>query len=208
MPVENRVMITNVGPGECIPLIFDLTVAFQNSTVPDGKTGAGCGAAGAPADKNAPPGNGTHTFRLTHAATGSNHTISAALKNGAGVQVTGCTVGSIGIGNPCPIVFNPDGGPIGGLPGLIPNANVSGTFDSEKGNGVFLLMEEPARLVDGVEHQPRLIFAGVAEVKVTAGQKKGEWKHPAIPGAQPGYHVRALLTKDGAVKAIARAAYK
>jgi hypothetical protein len=209
MPAENRVWITNVAPGDCIPLLFDLGVAYENATGANGATGAGCPAAGAPGDQNAPPGGGTHTFRLTHAAPGANHTITAALKDAAGNQLTGCSVGSVGIGAPCPIGFGEGGGINVGPPPVPPNGNLIGTFEPETGNGVFLLVEEPAKLVDGVVQPPRVVFAGAAEVKVTAGPpKKGQWKHPAIQAAKQGYHVRALLTKDGAVKAAVRAVFK
>src|SRR3954447_12465638 len=102
---ENWVQITSVFAGDCIPLNAFVTVSYSNANLAAGSVGVGCPGAAAPPDQPAPVGTtNSLTFRLAHRATGSLHTITASLKN-AGARVTGDSVGSVSIGNPCSVVI-------------------------------------------------------------------------------------------------------
>ena len=204
---ENTVKITNISPGDCIPLSFSASVFYTNANGADGTVSVGCGGVAPLQDQAALGPSGTLAFDLVHAAAGSNHSVTATLKHG-GVNVAGDGVPSVGVGNPCPIVIIGTGVLIKGLVALDPTKPLTGTFDSTVGNLVVILVQQPK--FDGVMvREPLLTFADPAVVAVNAGPPPtGKWKHDVIPGAASGQHLRIVLTKDGKVKAIVRAIFK
>jgi hypothetical protein len=207
IPPENRVWFTNVSPGQCIPLGFTVQVTYTNANLANGTVGVSCGGATASADQSAPVGTGSLSFALNHAAAVNGHTITASLKNN-NVHVTGGSAGPVNIANPCPIVVGV-GEMVGGMRVIGTAAELSGTYNSAVGDDVFLHVEVPIRVENGVVKQARLIYVDDAKTKVgKGGQPNGEWKHAPITLAQPGYHLLAILTKDGEVKSIVRSVFK
>jgi hypothetical protein len=202
----NWVKITNVAPGECIPLEFSATVDYSDVSVNPAAVGLACAGA-APPDQGVGLGSDTLTFHLIHGGAAAGHSLTAALKTAAGVAVVSDTVSPVGVGNPCPITINTDG-VLAGLPALDPTGPVAGTFDATKGNGIDLHVYQPGKSVKGVYQPPVLVFAGAADVTVEKGAKQGKWKHDRIKAAKRGYHLRVILTRDGEVKGIIRAIFK
>jgi hypothetical protein len=203
----NWVKITNVAPGECIPLEFSATVDYSDVNVNPAAVGLGCAGA-APPDQGVGLGSGTLTFLLTHGGAAAGHTLTAALKAAGGVAVVSDTVSPVGIGNPCPIVIGGTDGVWRGLPVLDPTQPLAGTFDAKRGDDIHLQIEQPGQTVKGAYQPALLVFAGAAEVTLEKGAKQGKWKHDPIKAAKRGYHLRVILTKDGEVKAIVRAIFK
>lgn len=193
--------ITNVTSGECISLIRQVDVAYTNAFGAAGYIEVSCSGAVAAPFPAAVAGSGTVTVLLTHGAPSPVlHSISAVLKRD-GTRVAGDSV-RVYVGNPCPITV--DGVPItpGALPSIDPLEIVKGKFDTAKGNQVFVLVEEKV-IVAGAEIQPRLVFGEPADVDL----EKGTWRHPAIPDAQSGQFLRAILTKNGTIKSMVRAIF-
>jgi hypothetical protein len=204
---ENTVKITNVSPGDCIPLNFSVRVSYTNANGVGGTVAVACdGVAAMPSSSPAIGPSGVLSFAISHAAAASNHTVTATLTHPGSVATD--SVAAVGVGNPCPIIIGGIDGMFEGLPAINPANALGGTFDTSKGNRVVVLVEEPV-YVNGQLMQPRLDFANPAEVnKEKAPPNTGTWKHPAIPGAKKSQHVRVVLTKDGEVKAVAHAIFK
>ena len=201
----NMATITDVGAGECIPSSGrQVTVSYSNGTSGSATLSVSCDAGRAtPAPLTVGVGTGTQTFTVSHSGSGLGHTLAAALMQG-GVRLAGDAV-TVNVGNPCPLTAI-GVETVAGLVGLKPNADLSGTFDPARGNGIILLVEDPATVVGGIVQQGVLKFVDPAAVTVDG--KKGSWKHPAIPGAKKGQYLRVVLTKDGEVKAIVRAVFE
>lgn len=201
----NTATITNVGAGECIASSGrQVTVSYSNATSGSATLSVSCAAGSVtPPSQTVGVGTGTQTFTVSHSGSGLGHTLAAALMQG-GVRLAGDAV-TVNIGNPCPLTVI-GGETVAGLTFLDPTAALSGAFDAARGNGIVLLVEDPAKVVGGIVQQPLLQFADPAAVTVDGND--GTWTHPAIPGAKKGQHLRVVLTKDGAVKAIIRAVFK
>lgn len=197
----NKVQITNVAPWDCVPLVATVNVSYTNANGVNGVVSLACGSANAVPDQPAAGPSGNLTFTLTHVTAGSGHTLEAVLKHG-GVAVANWPVSPVGIGNPCAIVVEGVDGAYDGLPALGAAAALSGTYDQSVGNGILLLVEEPAGVVGGQLRPPRLVFADPAAVN------DGKWKHPAIPNVKKGQHLRVVLTRDGVVKTAVRAIFQ
>lgn len=209
MPIpENRVWITNVAPGECIPMMFTVQVDYANADLPNAKVAVSCGGSSAPPEQDAPTGTtGTLSFALNHGGTGSGHTIAASLKSN-GASMTGASVSPVSIGNPCVIVIGV-GEMVGGIRMIGTAAALSGTYKPGKGNEVILLVEDPAHFDDWAFRRAKLTFADPATTSVQKGDPTtGVWKHDPIKSAKPGQHLLVVLTKDGEVASIVRAIFK
>jgi hypothetical protein len=201
----NTATITDVGVGECIASSGrQVTVSYSNGTSGSATLSLSCDAAGiTPAPLTVGVGTGTQAFTVSHSGSGLGHNLEAKLTQG-GVLLAGGAI-TVNVGNPCPVsVIGAE--TVAGLVGLKPNADLSGTFDAAKGNGIILLVEDPAKIVGGILQQGVLQFADPAAVAVNGNQ--GTWSHAAIPGARKGQYLRVVLTKDGAVKAIIRAVFE
>ena len=201
--------MTNIGSGECIALVRDIVVCYNNASGVGSTLTVTCGGATvAPASVSiAAWASGCATFTVTHAAAGTGHSILAKMVQtsappGTTPQSATDEVG-VKVGNPCPISTDPVDGIVGGIPQLTPNSELTGKFNDDLGKSVFLILEEPMSLVNGQIKRATVLFVDAAKVDVG----KGIWKHAAIPNAQKGHHLRAVLTKDGVVKSIVRAVY-
>jgi hypothetical protein len=204
--MPNWVRITNVYPGDCIPLIAGIQVDYSNESVEEGKVGLGCGGAQAPPDQNVGKGTtGTLTFKLEHPATGAGHTLSAALK-GKGVQVPD-SVSPVNVGNPCPIKFDPLLPPApNGMPSQDPNKPSSGTFEIKYGDQIHLMIEDPGKLEGGKLPPPQLLYVDQAKT-AKIDDKEWKWSHDAIPTAKKGLLLKVVLSKDGVVRSTIRAMF-
>jgi hypothetical protein len=201
---QNWVHISNVSPGDCIPRDFEVTVSYSNVNLPDATVGINCPGSPTPPPVMVPPGPpDSKPFSLTHMVAASGHTISAALRSG-GVFVTGHTVSPVGIGNPCPLKISGLERIVDGLPAVDANRPLAGTFDASKGNGIVLLVEQPAKVEsEYMPPPPLLVFADPAQVDTDAGT----WTHPVIQVAKKGQNLRVVLTKDGEVRGTIRAVF-
>src|SRR5436190_1409997 len=139
----NWVHIVNVSSGDCIPPTFIVTVSY-GTTLGAAKVGVECPGAPTPGPVAAPAPGGTAKFTLVHGVTGGGHTITAALRNRE-VWVAGDSVGSVGVGNPCPLIISGTQGLVDGLPAVDASKPLAGTFDASRGNRVVLVVEQPGR---------------------------------------------------------------
>jgi hypothetical protein len=204
---ENTVKITNVSPGDCIPLNFDVHVHYTNAYGVEGTVYLDCdGGPAVPAHRAAPGDSGTLAFNVSHGAMAANHTLTAKLTHNADVATD--TVGSVGVGDPCPIIIDNPGPMFAGLPSFDPDAGLSGKFDSNKGDKVVVIVEKPL-IANGVIMDPVLVFVHPAETWVEkVPQPAGRWRHAKIKVAKAGYHLRVVLTQDGVVKSVAHGIFK
>lgn len=207
--IETTSKMTNIGSGECIPLIRQIPVCYTNgsTTAPPPPVilslTCSCGAVISPSPQTVGPGtSGTIVFTVTHPAAGAGHTITATLTQG-GVLLSSDEV-AVSVGNPCTPVIDTIENIVGGVPYVSANAALKGTLNVALGNRIILLVEDPGKKVAGVPPRPLLIFADQAEVDL----KEGKWKHAAIPNAKKDHQLRVVLTKDGVVKSIIRAVFK
>ena len=67
--------ITDVGGGDCIPLVREITVGYMNGTLSNATLSVSCGGATVtPSSVTVGPGPGSRTFTLTHTSAGMGHT--------------------------------------------------------------------------------------------------------------------------------------
>jgi hypothetical protein len=206
--LDSTAKMTDIAYGECIPLSRDITVCYNNATQFSATLSVSCSCGGAVSPSSMfihGWQNGCTPFTVTHAMAGNGHTITATLIQftalGTPVLLSSDEVG-VNVGNPCPIITDPMFAYERGIVQLDRNKPVSGKYDKMKGNGVILLLEEPAKLEDGKIKRSRLLFADPAEIV-----EPGVWKHIKIPNAKTGHHLRIVLTKDGEVISIIRGVY-
>jgi hypothetical protein len=204
------VAITNVVPGQTILLKFPVAVSYSNGLANDGNVALSCGGSNNPGTA-APGPSGNVSLELNHGAADRGHTLTATLTpNGLpaiSVDVTNVNVsgpvgggdaegGNITIAATDEIVY--------GLPVVLTNAPLAGTFDPKWGNRVILLVLDGPKIVNGRLQQPLMTFADSAIVEAA----QGKWKHAAIPNAKKGQHLQIVLTKDGVVKGLIQAIFK
>lgn len=209
--LDSTAKMTDLAYGECIPLVRDVTVCYNNGTQFSAtlSLSCSCGATVTPSSISINAWqNGCATFTVTHPAAGNGHTITATLIQftalGTPVLLSSDEVG-VNVGNPCPIIADPMFAYARGIVQLERNKDVSGKFDKMKGNRVILLLEDPAKLENGKVKRSQLLFADPAKVNVDGEQ--GTWSHTRIPNAETGHHLRIVLTKDGKVISIIRGVY-
>lgn len=207
--IDFTAKITNVGSGECIALVREIVVCYNNPTGVGATLTVACGGATVvPASLPVGAwGSACATFTVTHASAGTGHSITATMVQtsappGSTPQSATDEVG-VKVGNPCPIIADPVEGIVGGISRINPNADLTGKFNDDLGKSVFLILEEPMKLVNGKIKRATVLFVDAAKVNV----EQGTWKHTKIPNAEKGHHLRIVLTKDGVVKSIVRAIY-
>jgi hypothetical protein len=208
--LDSTAKMTDLAYGECIPLSREISVCYNNATQFSAtlSLSCSCGATVTPSSISILAWqNGCATFTVTHAMAGNGHTITANLIQissvGTPVLLSSDEVG-VNVGDPCPVASDQNEGIVGGIARLARNADqLTGKYNPAVGNFVILLLEDPAKIVDGIVKRSRLIFADPAKVN----PEQGTWKHNKIPNAEKGHHLRIVLTKDGVVKSIVRAIY-